>query len=107
MLPGVVDLSLEPRELGCGGGRVGLAGAGCIANGEEDVVQDDEARVGHGGERNVIVAASGEIAEGGVAICLREIPRERFGNHSCGEGEEEHTSELQSLRHLVCRLLLE
>src|SRR5262245_62305327 len=25
----------------------------------------------------------------------------------CGERSEEHTSELQSLRHLVCRLLLE
>src|ERR1035438_1817318 len=26
---------------------------------------------------------------------------------SCGSRSEEHTSELQSLRHLVCRLLLE
>src|SRR5258705_9172388 len=36
----------------------------------------------------------------------------RFGERHCGdvvlEGRsEEHTSELQSLRHLVCRLLLE
>src|SRR5262245_62839441 len=30
-----------------------------------------------------------------------------FGFLECGEGRsEEHTSELQSLRHLVCRLLL-
>src|SRR5437899_7695788 len=28
-------------------------------------------------------------------------------NHSLNERSEEHTSELQSLRHLVCRLLLE
>src|ERR1035441_10620719 len=27
--------------------------------------------------------------------------------HLCGYRSEEHTSELQSLRHLVCRLLLE
>src|SRR5262245_32090943 len=35
-----------------------------------------------------------------------------FGDSACGRGggddrSEEHTSELQSLRHLVCRLLLE
>src|SRR5258705_3614133 len=30
------------------------------------------------------------------------VPKELFGTRS-----EEHTSELQSLRHLVCRLLLE
>src|SRR5438045_4870952 len=29
------------------------------------------------------------------------------GPHSFGSRSEEHTSELQSLRHLVCRLLLE
>src|SRR5437899_3538659 len=28
-------------------------------------------------------------------------------NRSCTQRSEEHTSELQSLRHLVCRLLLE
>src|ERR1035438_10819916 len=28
-------------------------------------------------------------------------------NCNCGPRSEEHTSELQSLRHLVCRLLLE
>src|SRR5262245_62641861 len=38
-----------------------------------------------------------------------EVPTNRW-SHSrrCGTGRsEEHTSELQSLRHLVCRLLLE
>src|ERR1035441_5233216 len=30
-----------------------------------------------------------------------------LGHHAPGSRSEEHTSELQSLRHLVCRLLLE
>src|ERR1039458_7268615 len=34
-------------------------------------------------------------------LCRRRFPRVGFGR------SEEHTSELQSLRHLVCRLLLE
>src|ERR1035438_3035697 len=42
---------------------------------------------------------SGTIGNGHFALYLSEI---------AGEGRsEEHTSELQSLRHLVCRLLLE
>src|SRR5258705_6152404 len=40
-----------------------------------------------------------------------ESPDERAQRHSCATQKavrsEEHTSELQSLRHLVCRLLLE
>src|SRR5947199_7249203 len=40
------------------------------------------------------------------------LPRSRFRRapyetHPLGARSEEHTSELQSLRHLVCRLLLE
>src|SRR5438045_8323235 len=45
-----------------------------------------------------------------VRLDLRERPGERLtGSEQLGTGErsEEHTSELQSLRHLVCRLLLE
>src|SRR5205814_9101956 len=34
-------------------------------------------------------------------------PVSRGENRFCRERSEEHTSELQSLRHLVCRLLLE
>src|SRR5205814_9990622 len=37
-------------------------------------------------------------------------PRKEAGRHAADSGgkrSEEHTSELQSLRHLVCRLLLE
>src|SRR5205814_9866465 len=42
----------------------------------------------------------------------RNHPRARAGDGGCTGGRdsprsEEHTSELQSLRHLVCRLLLE
>src|SRR5690625_6223696 len=35
------------------------------------------------------------------------IPREVFGNLGISYRSEEHTSELQSRGHLVCRLLLE
>src|SRR5262245_63598798 len=40
---------------------------------------------------------------------FRDIPHRRFGmSRNLGRSRsEEHTSELQSLRHLVCRLLLE
>src|SRR5205814_4315076 len=38
-----------------------------------------------------------------------DVPRSPFGEHERHHAarSEEHTSELQSLRHLVCRLLLE
>src|SRR5262245_65364453 len=42
-------------------------------------------------------------AEGHLKLILWRVPREG-GNRF---RSEEHTSELQSLRHLVCRLLLE
>src|SRR5258705_4858511 len=35
------------------------------------------------------------------------LPNERCASRSSPSRSEEHTSELQSLRHLVCRLLLE
>src|SRR5205814_7948557 len=44
---------------------------------------------------------------------LADPPRRRFEKRACSwfrnypSRSEEHTSELQSLRHLVCRLLLE
>src|SRR5205814_10010081 len=37
----------------------------------------------------------------------RHARRARVQQHQSGVRSEEHTSELQSLRHLVCRLLLE
>src|SRR5258705_13502902 len=50
-----------------------------------------------------------------ISLCLRRGDEDRLHHHgSAGRGSvmmetrsEEHTSELQSLRHLVCRLLLE
>src|SRR5258705_8871484 len=49
-----------------------------------------------------------EQAHGPAAVApepgLRSQDRRRAGRH---RRSEEHTSELQSLRHLVCRLLLE
>src|SRR5205814_9293037 len=42
------------------------------------------------------------------AVTLRLLDRDVIGEHRrIGIRSEEHTSELQSLRHLVCRLLLE
>src|SRR5258705_9472417 len=41
-------------------------------------------------------------------IRIRDVPDEIAGTRAFRSGRsEEHTSELQSLRHLVCRLLLE
>src|SRR5262245_64922836 len=45
--------------------------------------------------------ARAEIARAYLALGERDAARREF------ERSEEHTSELQSLRHLVCRLLLE
>src|SRR2546429_4171881 len=38
---------------------------------------------------------------------LADLPRDPFGTGLCQDRSEEHTSELQSRLHLVCRLLLE
>src|SRR5262245_62934653 len=40
-------------------------------------------------------------------LCLLVPHQWGQSKHSCEHRSEEHTSELQSLRHLVCRLLLE
>src|SRR5687767_15621963 len=40
-------------------------------------------------------------------ICTRSIPTDANPRHSQHGRSEEHTSELQSLAYLVCRLLLE
>src|SRR5205814_8515327 len=44
---------------------------------------------------------------GAVRWRVRRHPRQRRRTHRAAARSEEHTSELQSLRHLVCRLLLE
>src|SRR5947199_6236067 len=64
-----------------------VAGRDRDGAGRADPVHDDGRRRRHDGERG-----AGEQA----VAARREEPR-----------SEEHTSELQSLRHLVCRLLLE
>src|SRR5262245_62378164 len=40
-------------------------------------------------------------------MCMRTMPTRRSSPGIFEARSEEHTSELQSLRHLVCRLLLE
>src|SRR5258705_7708748 len=52
-----------------------------------------------------IAIVGGEIDDPVVVIEPAEIDRELGGNCRVRRSEE-HTSELQSLRHLVCRLLL-
>src|SRR5438046_7969541 len=39
--------------------------------------------------------------------CRRNVEARSFGGADCTRRSEEHTSELQSLTNLVCRLLLE
>src|SRR5205814_8076245 len=43
----------------------------------------------------------------GSSQTAQSVNQWRDFNRHCGTRSEEHTSELQSLRHLVCRLLLE
>src|SRR5262245_65209874 len=60
-------------------------------------------------------ADAGQRPVVGAAAAAEPYPvarhRQPGGDHQVGAGDggrsEEHTSELQSLRHLVCRLLLE
>src|SRR5205814_3627379 len=66
------------------------------------------------GRSTIAVEAEGEHAAQGGAIAY-SVCGNRVVNYTSGQGvvyvveqrSEEHTSELQSLRHLVCRLLLE
>src|SRR4051794_41612702 len=53
--------------------------------------------------------ASGDTGYGGIALSLRKtaLTPEQFAEVSAVLRSEEHTSELQSPVHLVCRLLLE
>src|SRR5438045_6476194 len=62
-----------------------------------------------------LLLASAAVTGAGLAGCTRASPHQA-GEPTGGSGpassapaprSEEHTSELQSLRHLVCRLLLE
>src|SRR5690348_17909141 len=53
----------------------------------------------------ILAAAAGGERERSHAVCVGEIQRARL--RGCIDRSEEHTSELQSPVHLVCRLLLE
>src|SRR5205814_9309267 len=46
-------------------------------------------------------------AQAGIGMRLDDVASEDFIGADAAVRSEEHTSELQSLRHLVCRLLLE
>src|SRR5205823_12252328 len=50
---------------------------------------------------------AGDPRAGGHAAALPDAPGPRRDRHVLGRRSEEHTSELQSLAYLVCRLLLE
>src|ERR1035441_7649441 len=63
-----------------------------------------------GGETEEDALCNGGMAHVGIAVGVREVLRfvpDNSGIHAGEDRSEEHTSELQSLRHLVCRLLLE
>src|SRR5262245_22069591 len=53
-----------------------------------------------------MIAAFAEIARTGVPVSIHNEDQELVESLSADRSEE-HTSEIQSLRHLVCRLLLE
>src|SRR5436305_8428756 len=49
----------------------------------------------------------GEVTDAGGEVEENRQGRISLGTHEVGRRSEEHTSELQSRPHLVCRLLLE
>src|SRR5262245_47202386 len=76
----------------------------------EDIVLVSEAELEHA--VSLLISIEKTVVEGAGAAGLAAIlsDRERFRGRTVGldaDRSEEHTSELQSLRHLVCRLLLE
>src|SRR5262245_63440929 len=100
-----------------GGGFGGLETARQLRRSEIDVTLVDR-RNFHLFQPLLYQVATGELSPANIAAPLRSI-LERQKNCTVLMGEvrdfdiagrrrsEEHTSELQSLRHLVCRLLLE
>src|ERR1035441_5243285 len=70
----------------------------------------------HLGDQEYAVALTGnhvtnELLGAAVAVVSRRIDQRHAERNACAQRlfldrSEEHTSELQSLRHLVCRLLL-
>src|SRR5262245_11983627 len=87
-----LDLQSEPRVLDIGGKRLALAQES--AGARRKLVDASEQACGRAGRAQFVHAHAG-FGKG--------VER----NVDAIERSEEHTSELQSLRHLVCRLLLE
>src|SRR2546422_5773244 len=59
-----------------------------------------------GYNRNITVPSGRSVVAGSLVIWFKWMRRCR-GARRCSSRSEEHTSELQSRLHLVCRLLLE
>src|SRR5262245_64378746 len=81
--------------------RLALAGAGAHAfHGGSRLTREAGVAVG------LPVAAADLVELLGAGLGLRPANAEPVGEAAPGFRSEEHTSELQSLRHLVCRPLL-
>src|SRR5262245_28647604 len=84
---------------------------GAVAVNGTLVVRDSVFRDNHtgGGGNATGTTFAGNGGYGGAIVLYggtaSTIERTRFEGNSTGRRSEEHTSELQSLRHLVCRLL--
>src|SRR5262245_63372184 len=61
----------------------------------------------HAWRKQLLAGAETIFAHGAKVVAADAEARETELYEQIGRRSEEHTSELQSLRHLVCRLLLE
>src|SRR5690625_5727083 len=77
---------------------------------EKDYGKGAIMKLGDRGNRKIDTVSTGSLAID-VALGAGGYPKGRvieiYGPESSGKRSEEHTSELQSRGHLVCRLLLE
>src|ERR1039458_10443793 len=71
-----------------------------------DIICEVEQHIGEGRVRTIALQPTEGLVRGMKAISLGRPVEVPVGPETLGRSEE-HTSELQSLRHLVCRLLLE
>src|ERR1035438_2571022 len=79
-----------------------------LLNTASEVIAHNCAMCSHGNMRALTIADSANIILG-LQDEIRRSEESRYDHrlHGVLLRSEEHTSELQSLRHLVCRLLLE
>src|SRR5205823_7972359 len=95
---------------GCpGGGESRTRGEASLAGDQpRGEVPDAEESRAHAGELSQAAGPdSRRGAGGGAGVAAMGIGRTRSGAQFGRDRSEEHTSELQSLAYLVCRLLLE